>query len=56
MVDIAGAQPNIKFRVIIEDRNDPKAAETEGIILTSMATVMPMTRLIKISHATEAVN
>ncbi|WP_345797146.1 DUF1828 domain-containing protein [Castellaniella sp. MT123] len=56
MVDIAGAQPNIKFRVIIEDRNDPKAAETEGIILTSMATVMPMTRLIKVSHATETVN
>lgn len=56
MVDIAGAQPDIKFRIVIEDREKPEAAETEGIILTSMATVMPMTRLIKVSEATAALN
>lgn len=56
MVDIAGVQPHIKFRVVIEDRNDPDAATTQGIILTSMATVMPMSRLVEASQIPATLN
>lgn len=56
MVDIAGFDPDVKFRVVIDDRIDAEAAKTQGVILSSMATIMPMTRLLKLSHATEAVN
>lgn len=56
MVDIAGLSPDMKFRIIIDDRHDAEAAKTQGIILSSMATIMPMNRLIEASGATESVN
>ncbi|KAA0910655.1 DUF1828 domain-containing protein [Pusillimonas sp. ANT_WB101] len=56
MVDIAGHDRSVKFRVVIDDRVDAEAAKTQGMILSSMATIMPMSRLIKASHASEAVN
>lgn len=56
MVDIAGNDPRIRFRVIVEDRDSPEAASTQGIILSSMATVTPLTKLITLSRSSEAVN
>ncbi len=55
MVDIAGVT-NIEFRVIMDDRENKEAADTQGIILTTMATVMPITKLIEVSNATETMN
>ncbi|MBP6019396.1 MAG: DUF1828 domain-containing protein [Burkholderiaceae bacterium] len=56
MVDIAGHDHDVVFRVIIDDRADYDAAKTQGVILSSMATIMPMSKLIEVSHVSEAVN
>jgi len=56
MVDIAGKDPRTSFRVIIEDRTNAEAASTQGVILSTMATVMPMTKLIEVSRAPATVN
>lgn len=56
MVDIAGLNPDVKFRVVIDDRSDAEAARTQGVILSSMATITPMTTLQELSQASEAIN
>lgn len=56
MVDIAGNDPRARFRVIIEDRDNAATAKTQGIILSSMATVTPFTRLLEMSRLSAAVN
>ena len=56
MVDIAGLDHDVKFRVIIDDRSDADAAKTQGVILSSMATIMPMNKLIDVSSTTETIN
>lgn len=56
MVDIAGNDPKIRFRVIIEDRDSAENASTQGIILSSMATVTPLTKLIELSRSSEVLN
>lgn len=56
MVDIAGKDPRTSFRVIIDDRTNVEAATTQGVILSTMATVMPMTKLIEVSRTPTMVN
>lgn len=54
MVDIAGANQDVQFRVIIEDRHDKEGAKTQSVILSSMATVMPITGLVTAAGAHSA--
>lgn len=56
MIDIAGNEPNAVFRVVLDDRSDAESAKTQGVILSSMATIMPMTSLIKVANANETLN
>lgn len=56
MVDIAGRDQEIKFRVVMDDRADAGAAKTQSVILSSMATVTPMSKLIEASRTPESIN
>lgn len=48
MVDIAGRNPSIEFRVVLEDvPKNKKQVDSQSTILSTMATVMTLTRLKK---------